>query len=244
MMEKPQVVDRETWLQARLALLEREKAFTRARDELTRTRQQLPWVRVVEDYAFESEAGVETLVDLFAGRDQLVVQHFMYGPGWQEGCKSCSFWADNLNGALPHLAARDVNLVAVSQAPWSDIAPFKKRMGWDVHWVSSAACQFSHDYHVWYTPEQIEAGDTFYNYRRGLHYGEHSPGFSVFVSGDDGAIYHTYSCYARGLDMLNGAYHVLDMVPKGRDEQDLPTNMDWVRLHDSYETQSSLVPGC
>ena len=234
-MANPNIVDREAWLQARSALLEQEKAFTKARDELSRARQQLPWVKVEEDYSFESEAGTQTLTDLFAGRGQLVVQHFMYGPGWEEGCKSCSFWADNLNGALPHLAARDVTLVAVSQAPWSDIAPFKERMGWDVHWVSSAAGQFSHDYHVWYTPEQIEAGDTFYNYRPGFHYGEHSPGFSVFAKGGTD-IYHTYSCYARGLDMLNGTYHVLDMVPNGRDEQNLPANMDWVRLHDRYDT--------
>ncbi|MDH3641280.1 MAG: DUF899 domain-containing protein [Gammaproteobacteria bacterium] len=233
-MTNNQIVDRETWLQARLTLLEQEKAFTRARDELSEARRRLPWVRVEQDYTFDSEAGVETLADLFAGRSQLVVQHFMYAPGWQEGCKSCSFWADNLSGALPHLAARDVTLVAVSQAPWVDFAGFKERMGWRVHWVSSASGQFSHDYHVWYTPEQIAAGDTFYNYRDGFHYGEHSPGFSVFVKGEDGAVYHTYSCYARGLDMLNGAYHVLDMVPKGRDEQDLPANMAWLHLHDSY----------
>lgn len=235
-MTQLHIVDREEWLQARLALLEQEKAFTRARDALSQARQGLPWVKVEENYVFDGAAGSQTLDDLFDGRSQLVVQHFMYAPGWQEGCKSCSYWADNLNGALPHLAARDVTLVAVSQAPWSDIAPFKARMGWDVHWVSSAPCQFSHDYHVWYTPEQIEAGDTFYNYQRGFHYGEHSPGFSVFAKGDDGAIYHTYSCYARGLDMLNGAYHVLDMVPKGRNEQDLPANMAWLRLHDSYDT--------
>ena len=230
------IVDREEWLRARLILLEQEKAFTKARDELSRARQDLPWVQVTQNYAFHSDSGDETLADLFSGRSQLVIQHFMYAPGWQEGCKSCSFWADNLNGGLPHLAARDVTLVAVSQAPWTDIAPFKERMGWDFHWVSSAPSQFSYDYHVWYTPAQIEAGATFYNYREGFHYGEHSPGFSVFVKTDDGAIYHTYSCYARGLDILNGAYHVLDMVPKGRDEQNLPANMAWVKLHDSYDS--------
>jgi predicted dithiol-disulfide oxidoreductase (DUF899 family) len=235
-MGNKHAVDRETWLQARLLLLRQEKAFTKARDELSRARQQLPWVKVDDDYTFTSAEGSESLADLFDGRSQLVIQHFMYAPGWQQGCKSCSFWADNLNGVLPHLGARDVTLVAVSQAPWSDIAPFKERMGWDFHWVSSAPCQFSHDYQVWYTAEQIEVGDTFYNYRKGFHYGEHSPGFSVFAKGEDGAVYHTYSCYARGLDMLNGAYHVLDMVPKGRNEQDLPTNMDWVRLHDSYDS--------
>ncbi|MFP6836903.1 MAG: DUF899 domain-containing protein [Pseudomonadales bacterium] len=233
-IENARVVDREQWLRERLELLDKEKAFTRARDELTSTRQQLPWVKVEEGYTFESDSGEQTLADLFDGRSQLVVQHFMYGPGWQEGCKSCSFWADNLNGTHVHLGARDVTLVTVSQAPWADIAPFKERMGWNFHWVSSAPCQFSNDYQVWYTPEQIEAGDTFYNYRPGFHYGEHSPGFSVFVKSDDGAIYHTYSCYARGLDMLNGAYHLLDMVPKGRNEQDLPANMAWLQLHDNY----------
>ena len=153
-MDNARVVGREEWLGARLALLEQEKAFTKARDELSRARRQLPWVKVDEGYTFESDSGVETLTDLFAGRGQLVVQHFMYAPGWQEGCKSCSFWADNLNGALAHLGARDVTLVAVSQAPWADIVGFKKRMGWNFHWVSSAPCQFSHDYHVWHTPEQ------------------------------------------------------------------------------------------
>ncbi len=172
-IENARVVDRESWLQARLELLDKEKAFTRARDELTSTRQQLPWVKVEQAYTFDSESGEETLADLFDGRSQLVVQHFMYGPGWEEGCKSCSFWADNLNGALPHLGARDVTLVAVSQAPWADIAPFKQRMGWNVHWVSSAPCQFSHAYQVCYTSEQIVAGDTFYKYSTVFHYGEH-----------------------------------------------------------------------
>ena len=235
-MADHRVVSRDKWVAERRELLAQEKEFTRLRDELSARRRELPWVKIDKDYRFDGPNGEESLADLFDGRSQLLTYHFMFDPEWEEGCKSCSYWADNLNGALPHLAARDVTLVAVSQAPWADIAPFKARMGWDVHWVSSAPCQFSHDYHVWYTPEQIEAGDTFYNYRPGFHYGEHSPGFSVFAKGDDGAIYHTYSCYARGLDMLNGAYHVLDMVPKGRDEQDLPANMAWLRLHDSYDT--------
>ena len=227
-------VNRATWLRARQELLVEEKAFTKARDALTKRRQQLPWVRVTEDYAFDSELGSQTLADLFGERSQLIVQHYMYGPDWDEGCKSCSFWADQFNPAVPHLRARDVSFAVVSQAPYTTFAGFKQRMGWNFHWVSSAACNFSNDYLTWYTPEQIQSGDTFYNFQQGHHYGEHSPGVSVFARAEDGAIYHSYSCYARGLDMLNGAYHLLDLVPKGRDEQDLPASMAWLQLHDSY----------
>ncbi|MCB1686190.1 MAG: DUF899 domain-containing protein [Pseudomonadales bacterium] len=234
-MNHPEVVDRQTWLAARLELLAAEKAFSRARDALTRQRQTLPWVRVDENYQFEGAAGNQSLAELFGNRSQLIVQHYMYAPGWQEGCKSCAFWADQFDPALPHLAARDVAFAAVSQAPYTDFAPFKKRMGWQFPWVSSAANSFSNDYLVCYSPDQIAAGDTFYNYTRGMHYGEHAPGISVFAKDGDGAVYHTYSCYARGLDMLNGAYHLLDLVPKGRDEADLPASMAWLKLHDQYE---------
>jgi predicted dithiol-disulfide oxidoreductase (DUF899 family) len=234
-MKKPEIVTRQVWLAKRLELLDAEKAFTRARDALTQQRQAMPWVRVGEDYLFHGDTGSRSLDDLFQGRSQLIVQHFMYAPGWQDGCKSCSFWADQFDPAVPHLAARDVAFAAVSQAPYSDFATFKKRMGWRFPWVSSAASNFSNDYLVWYTPAAIAAGETFYNYRQGLHYGEHAPGVSVFAKDDDGVIYHTYSCYARGLDMLNGAYQLLDLVPKGRDEQDLPSRMAWLKLHDRYE---------
>ncbi len=233
-MKKQSVVSSEEWLQARLALLAEEKAFTRARDALSAKRRALPWERIEQDYTFEDANGTVTLADLFGGRDQLIVQHFMFGPDWEAGCKSCSFWADQFDPAVAHLAARDVAFVAVSQAPYAVFAPFRQRMGWRFRWVSSAPSTFSHDFHVCYTPEEIERGDTFYNYEKGLHYGEHSPGVSVFARGDDGAVYHTYSCYARGLDMLNGAYHLLDLVPKGRDEDALEFNMEWVRLHDEY----------
>lgn len=234
-MAEPTVVSREEWLAARIALLEEEKALDKARDALSAKRRSLPWVRVEEDYVFESENGAETLADLFGDKSQLIVQHFMYGPDWEEGCKSCSFWADQFDPAVVHLGARDVAFVAVSQAPFPVFTPFKARMGWQFHWVSSAPCKFSNDYHVWYTPEEIAAGNTFYNFRKGFHYGEHSPGVSVFAKDDAGAVYHTYSCYARGLDMLNGAYHLLDLVPKGRDEQDLPASMAWVKHHDRYD---------
>jgi predicted dithiol-disulfide oxidoreductase (DUF899 family) len=234
-MKNPNVVDHDEWLRARLALLAEEKAFTRARDALSAQRRALPWERVGHDYVFTGEAGSATLTDLFDGRRQLIVQHFMFGPGWEAGCKSCSFWADQFNPAVAHLNARDVSFVAVSDAPYAELKPFQQRMGWTFRWVSAAGSGFSHDYLVHYTPAQIAAGDTFYNYRAGLSYGEHSPGVSVFALGDDGAVYHTYSCYARGLDMLNGAYHLLDLVPQGRNEEGLDASMAWLRLHDSYE---------
>jgi predicted dithiol-disulfide oxidoreductase (DUF899 family) len=226
-------VSREAWLEERRQLLEEEKALTRARETLAAKRRELPRVLVEEDYEFDTERGRERLVDLFGEKSQLVVQHFMFGPDWEEGCKSCSFWSDNMQGALPHLSARDVSYVAVSQAPLDVLLSFRERMGWRHDWVSSAPCNFSNDYHVWYTPEQIAAGETAYNFQPGLHYGEHAPGFSVFLREGD-RVFHTYSCYARGLDMLNGAYQVLDLVPKGRDEADLPMPMAWVRLHDRY----------
>jgi predicted dithiol-disulfide oxidoreductase (DUF899 family) len=226
-------VGREEWLEARRALLEEEKALTRARDAVAARRRALPRVAVEQNYVFETERGAQALLDLFGERTQLIVQHFMFAPDWQEGCKSCSFWADNLQGALPHLEARDVSFVAVSQAPLDVLIPFRKRMGWRHDWVSSAPCSFSNDYHAWYTPDQIAAGETAYNFQPGLHYGEHAPGFSVFHKEGD-KVFHTYSCYARGLDMLNGTYQLLDLVPKGRDEAGLDMPMAWVRLHDQY----------
>ena len=234
-MAGKQAVSREVWLEARRALLEEEKALTRAREAVAEKRRALPWVPVDEDYRFEGPTGTLSLADLFGRHSQLIVQHYMYGPDWQEGCKSCAFWADQFNPAVPHLAARDVAFAVVSQAPYEVFAPFKDRMGWTFSWVSSAPCNFSNDYHAWYTPEQIAAGDVAYNFQLGLHYGEYAPGISVFAKDDAGAIYHTYSCYARGLDPLNGCYQLLDLVPKGRDEAELPMPMAWLRLHDRYE---------
>lgn len=228
-----QTVGREEWLEARRVLLEEEKALTRARESLAEKRRALPRVLIEEDYRFDTQRGTATLRDLFGGRSQLIVQHFMFAPDWEDGCPSCSFWTDNLQGALPHLAARDVSFVAVSQAPLEVIVPFKARMGWRHDWASAAGSSFSNDYHVWYTPEQIAAGETAYNFQPGLHYGEHAPGFSVYQREGD-KVFHTYSCYARGLDTLNGTYQLLDLVPKGRDEADLPAPMAWVRLHDKY----------
>lgn len=234
-MKPPRVTDRDTWLAERLALLDQEKALSRARDRLAEQRRQLPWVRVEEPYRFQGENGALTLGDLFGEYSQLIVQHYMFAPDWQEGCKSCAFWADQFDPAVVHLNARDVAFAAVSEAPQPVLARFRARMGWRFQWVSAAGCSFGTDYHVSYTPEQIAAGETAYNYQSGLHYGEHAPGVSVFAKDDHGAVYHTYSCYARGLDALNGAYQLLDLVPNGRGETGLPYPMSWLRLHDSYD---------
>ena len=228
------VVSRDEWTRARMALLAREKEFTHLRDQLSAERRSLPWVRVDKQYVFEGPDGKETLAELFHGRSQLIVYHFMLGPDWQEGCKSCSFWADNFNGIDAHLAARDVTLLAISSAPYSKIAAFKARMGWTFKWVSSAGSDFNHDYHVTFSPQELEQGEVNYNYAWSRLSDTEWPGVSVFYRDTDGSIYHTYSCYARGIDMLNGAYNFLDLVPKGRDEAGLNFSMAWVRLHDSY----------
>jgi predicted dithiol-disulfide oxidoreductase (DUF899 family) len=230
------VVSRDEWIQARLALLAREKEFTRLRDQLSAERRSLPWVRVDREYVFEGPDGKETLAQLFRGRSQLIVYHFMLGPDWQEGCKSCSFWADNFNGIDVHLAVRDVTLLAISSAPYPNIAAFQARMGWTFKWVSSSGNDFNHDYHVTFTPREPEEDEAYYNYTWSKFSGTERPGISVFYRDTDGTIYHTYSCYARGLDMLNGAYHFLDLAPKGRDEAGLSFPMAWVRFHDSYGT--------
>ena len=228
-----QVVSREEWLKARLELLAAEKEFTRQRDALTRRRMAMPWERVEKSYQFEGPNGALSLADLFDGRSQLIVYHFMFGPDWEEGCKSCSFWADNFNGIPIHLNHRDVTFTAVSRAPLAKINAYKKRMGWSFPWVSSYGSDFNYDFHVSFTEEQLAAGKVDYNY--GLVEGyEELPGLSVFYKNERGEVFHTYSCYARGIDMVNGAYQFLDLVPKGRDEDDLEFSMEWVRRHDQY----------
>jgi predicted dithiol-disulfide oxidoreductase (DUF899 family) len=227
-----QIVSQDEWIEARKQHLAREKEFTRLRDQLSAERRTLPWVRVDKEYIFEGPDGKATLADLFGARSQLIVYHFMLGPDWEEGCKSCSFWADNLQGIDIHLAARDVALLTVSSAPLDRITKFKTRMGWTHKWVSCAGSDFNHDYHVTFAPQELEQGDVYYNYRWIRSSLTERPGVSVFYRDSDGTVYHTYSCYARGLDMLNGAYHYLDLAPKGRDEGG--QNMTWVRLHDSY----------
>ena len=229
-----QVVSHEAWLKARLDLLAAEKDFTRQRDALTRRRMAMPWERVEQPYRFEGPAGTLSLADLFDGRSQLVVYHFMLGPDWQEGCKSCSFWADNFDGIPIHLQHRDVTFKAISQAPLAKIEAYKKRMGWSFPWVSSYGSDFNFDYQVSFTPEQMAEGKACYNYEvRPIDVSE-MPGISVFHMNEAGEVFHTYSCYMRGIDMVNGAYQFLDLVPKGRDEDDLDFSMAWVRRHDQY----------
>jgi len=233
-MENHKVVAHEEWLAARRQLLAEEKEFTRLRDRLSQQRRDLPWERVDKDYVFEGAGGRETLSQLFDGRHQLAVYHFMLAPDWQEGCKSCSFWADNFNGIDAHLRQRDVSFLAISRASWPEIEAFKKRMGWTFKWVSSFGNDFNYDYRVSFRSEQSSSGEIYYNYAPRKTAMEELPGISVFYKDDEGTIFHTYSCYARGLDMLNGAYHWLDLTPKGRDETG-PHKMAWVRLHDEYE---------
>ncbi|MBK8903620.1 MAG: DUF899 domain-containing protein [Anaerolineaceae bacterium] len=212
----------------------KEKEFTGLRDELSLQRQAMPWIKVDKEYHFTGVNGHETLSDLFADKSQLIVYHFMYGPDWGErGCKSCSFWADNFNGIDVHLANRDATLLAVSRAPLAKIEQFKAKMGWNFKWVSSYGSDFNYDYHVSFTEESVANGTAVYNYKSHDNTGE-SPGISVFYKDEDGIIYHTYSTYARGLDMLNGAYHYMDLLPKGRDESNLPWSMAWLDYHDSY----------
>jgi predicted dithiol-disulfide oxidoreductase (DUF899 family) len=230
------VVSGEEWLAARRGFLVKEKEFTRLRDELSRQRRELPWVKVDKAYVFDGPDGKQSLSDLFAGRGQLIVYHFMFGPDWKEGCPSCSFWADNYNGVVTHLAHRDVSLVAISRAPLEKLEAYKKRMGWSFKWLSSLGNDFNRDFAVSFTPDELKEGGNNYNFATTRFSGEEAPGASVFVRGEDGGIYRSYSCYARGLDMLNGAYHLLDLVPKGRDEQGLPYPMAWVRRHDKYES--------
>jgi len=228
------IVSRDEWIEARRQLLADEKEFTRLRDQLSERRRALPWTRVDKGYAFEGPNGKETLSQLFEGRNQLVVYHFMYGPDWEAPCKSCSFWADNFNGIIAHLNQRDVTFVAISRAPLSKIQAFAKRMGWSFKWLSSGDGDFNHDYNVSFTPEEIAKGTVTYNYGPRKTSVSDLPGISVFFKDKDGIVYHTYSCYARGLDMLNTAYHYLDLVPKGRDEAGLPYTMSWVRIRDEY----------
>ncbi len=233
-MPNHRVVSRDEWLIARRAHLAKEKAFTEARDALSRERRELPWVKVDTTYVFDAPSGQESLADLFAGKHQLIVYHYMFDPAWQDGCKSCSFWADNFNGISLHLAARDVSLITISKAPLAKLEAFKRRMGWTFKWVSSFGNTFNRDYGVSFTSEERERGEIQYNYTKRKYFSSEAPGISVFYRDDDGTIFHTYSCYSRGLDMLNGAYHYLDLVPQGRDEAALSYPMAWVRLHDQY----------
>jgi predicted dithiol-disulfide oxidoreductase (DUF899 family) len=228
------VVSRDEWLAARKAHLAKEKALTKARDQLSAERRALPWVKIEKNYVFDTPSGKKTLGDLLGGRSQLIVYHFMLGPDWAEGCPSCSYLADHFDGAALHLVHRDVTLTVVSRAPLPKIEAYKKRMGWCFPWVSSYGSDFNFDFHVSFKPEEAD-GEVYYNYEMGEFQSDEMLGLSVFIKDGSGAIFHSYSAYARGLDILVGAYNFLDLVPKGRDEDELPWSMAWVRRHDEYE---------
>lgn len=233
-LQHPKVVPQTEWLAARKEFLTREKEFTRLRDELSRQRRELPWEKVEKEYVFDGPKGKETLAGLFERRSQLIVYHFMLGPGWKEGCPSCSLLADHFEGLAVHLANRDVTLAVVSRATLPEIEAFKKRMGWRFQWVSSFGSDFNHDYRVSFTEDEMATGNVCYNYEKSGFPREEAPGASVFYRDEAGDIFHTYSAYARGLDILIGAYNFLDLVPKGRDEDGLAYTMSWVRHHDRY----------
>jgi len=231
------IVSHDEWIEERKKFLAAEKSFTEARDRLSRMRRELPWESVDKNYLFDGPGGKETLAQLFAGRSQLIVYHFMFDPDWDAGCKSCSFWADNFNGIDVHLAHRDASFVAVSRAPSAKLEAYRKRMGWDFKWFSSYETDFNHDYYVTFTPDEVESGTAFYNYALRKPLLSEMVGISVFYKDASGSIFHTYSCYSRGVDMLNGAYHYLDLAPKGRDQSDLSFTQAWVRRHDEYENR-------
>jgi predicted dithiol-disulfide oxidoreductase (DUF899 family) len=233
-VKEHKVVSEKQWLAARKKLLAEEKKFSKLRDQLNKKRRNLPWVKVEKEYVFESPDGNETLGDLFDGKSQLITYHFMFGPGWGEGCPHCSFWTDHYDGTMVHLAHRDTTLILVSRAPYSEIEPFKRRMGWRIKWVSSAKNDFNFDYHVSFTPEEIRSGKMIYNYGPLNMDIDEREGVSAFYKDSKGAIYHTYSSYARGIDLVNTTYNFLDITAKGRDENPERTQ-DWVRYRDRYE---------
>ncbi len=242
-MAQAKIASRDEWLKARLVLLEKEKAQSRARDELTRARQALPWVPVEKTYRFVGPQGEESLGDLFGGKSQLIVNHFMFDTDWEVGCKSCSLIADHYDPAVVHIAQRDTALVAVAKAPWQKLDDFRKRMGWRFKWVSSEGSDFNRDFHVSVTEEEIRNHTAYYNFREGVAFPvTEAPGISVFAKDGDGRVYHTYSAYARGLETFIGAYDLLDLVPKGRDEDDLTYGMEWVRHKDRYDDATFVDP--
>ena len=233
LMEDREIVSEADWFVARKDLLTREKEFSRQRDALSAARHSLPWVKIDKKYVFDGPKGRETLAELFDGRSQLIVYHFMFGPGWEEGCKSCSYLADHFDGANWHLPHRDVTFVVVSRAPLSEFEPYKKRMGWRFKWMSSHGNDFNFDYHVSFTKEDEAKGKVYYNYGMGEFMSDELPGLSVFYKNAEGDIFHSYSAYARGLDILVGTYNFLDLTPLGRQEKK-GEGMDWVRRHDQY----------
>jgi predicted dithiol-disulfide oxidoreductase (DUF899 family) len=234
-IENHKIVSREEWLAARKKLLAKEKQLTRERDAIAAERRQLPWVKIENNYVFAGPGGEKTLADLFDGKSQLIIYHFMFGPDWQEACPSCSFNMDHTDGALVHLAQRDVSFAAVSRAPFSKIEAFKNRMGWRFNWVSSYGTDFNHDFRASFTEEEVANGKVYYNFGLTEFPSAEAPGISVFYKDKNGNIFHTYSAYARGTENVVNTYNYLDLVPKGRDEDGLYFPMAWVRHHDRYE---------
>lgn len=233
---RPRVVSRAEWLVERTALLAKEKALTRQRDALSAERRALPMVKVDKTYLFETRDGPKRLDELFDGRSQLIVHHFMLGPGWKEGCVGCSFASDHIDGTLPHLRQHDIAFVRVSRAPLAEIEAFNARMGWQVRWVSSHGSDFNHDYHVSFTPEELASGTIEYNYAPAEAASEELSGVSVFSKNADGELFHTYSCYGRGDEGVLGTYFYADLTPKGRNEHGPRFNLtDWARHHDRYD---------
>ncbi|WP_411880480.1 DUF899 domain-containing protein [Polaromonas sp. YR568] len=236
------VVSRDTWLAERKTLLEQEKELTRLRDQIARERRALPWVHVEKHYVFDTPEGKRSLADLFEGRRQLMVQHFMFGPGWEQGCPSCSYMADHTDGMQIHLQQRDLSFVAVSRATLPEIERFRRRMGWQFRWMSSNGNDFNYDFHVSFKPEERVDGHVNYNYGLVEFPAEEAPGISLFYKDGDGQIFHTYSTYGRGVEVMMGTYNMLDLTPKGRAEQDGFYKMDWVRHHDRYGAASAFTP--
>jgi predicted dithiol-disulfide oxidoreductase (DUF899 family) len=231
-MSGNKVVSHEEWLRASAEFLAKEKEFTHLRDELSRKRRELPWEEVTKTYVFEGEDGKESLADLFDNRSQLIVYHFMFGPDWEAGCPHCSFWADNFNPIIVHLNQRDVTMVAISRAPYKKLEAYKKRMGWSFKWLSSFGTDFNFDFQASFRPEDIARGEVFYNFKTQPMSISEREGTSVFYKDSNGRIFHTYSTYARGIDLMNTAYNYLDIAPKGRDENG--RSQFWVRRHDEY----------
>jgi len=234
-MEKHQVVSSKDWIEARRELLIKEKEFTRLREQLSQQRRDLPWEAVDKKYVFEGPAGKQTLAELFDGRSQLIVYHFMFDPSWEKGCPHCSFWADRVERNIIHLNHRDVTMVAISHAPFRKLDAYRKAMGWTFKWLSSYDSDFNYDYHVSFKPEEVARGEIHHNYRQRKASMSEVAGISVFFRDSSGEIFHTYSCYERGLDMMNAAYQYLDLVPKGRDEVGQANPQFWVRRHNEYD---------
>ncbi len=238
------VVSPQRWLAERKTLLAQEKELTRLCDQVASERRALPWVRIEKNYVFDTPDGKRPLADLFEGRRQLMVQHFMLGPGWEQGCQSCSFMADHMAGMQIHLAQREVTFVAVSRATLPEIARFRQRMGWDFNWVSSNGNDFNYDFRVSFTPEERATGSVHYNYMQQPFAAEEMPGISLFYKDDSGEVFRTYSTYGRGVEVMMGTYSMLDLTPMGRGERDVPNRMEWVRHHDRYEQAATAAACC